>query len=322
MAALFISSMLFLPVQADVQLAQFEDVIIDPIQIKATMTYDGVTTLYIRARAINQGPSSIATLSFRIESHDVAIIDSQVNGTDTNSTVVFQERYSEVVVNLLTTLDGNESAWIELTIETTGFQTDSTLSLDSTTLYADFSFYIRPMIEYANLTFTTVLPQDAVLSRESLVPLFPSAESNYTDGASLAFVWFIDSLQVGQERAFTVRYQYPNSQQGPLGSFLYESILIAILGIFAGAFLTIGGPKVYHRIKRIGSVKFVGVTSEEEEVLAVIRKKGGSCPQKDLYTEFDMSQAKVSLILNNLEERGLVRRFREGRENVVHIMED
>ena len=66
----------------------------------------------------------------------------------------------------------------------------------------------------------------------------------------------------------------------------------------------------------------MGVTSEEEEVLEVIRQKGGSCPQKDLYTEFDMSQAKVSLILNNLEERGLVRRFREGRENVVHIMED
>ena len=54
----------------------------------------------------------------------------------------------------------------------------------------------------------------------------------------------------------------------------------------------------------------------------MIRQKGGSCPQKDLYTEFDMSQAKVSLILNNLEERDLVRRFREGRENVVHIMED
>jgi uncharacterized membrane protein len=35
-----------------------------------------------------------------------------------------------------------------------------------------------------------------------------------------------------------------------------------------------------------------------------------------------MSQAKVSLILNNLEERGLVRRFKEGRENMVHLMED
>ena len=75
-------------------------------------------------------------------------------------------------------------------------------------------------------------------------------------------------------------------------------------------------------MRRIGKVRFIGVTTEEEEVLEVIRQKGGSCPQKDLYTEFDKSQAKVSLILNNLEERGLVRRFREGRENVVHIMED
>ena len=178
------------------------------------------------------------------------------------------------------------------------------------------------MTELANFTFTAVLPQDAFLSRESVVPVFPSADSNFTDGASLAFVWFTDSLQVGQENVFIIKYQYPNLQTGPLGSFFVEGVIIAILGIIAGIAITIGGPKIYQRIRRIGSIKFVGVTSEEEEVLEVIRQKGGSCPQKDLYTEFDMSQAKVSLILNNLEERGLVRRFREGRENVVHIMED
>jgi len=178
------------------------------------------------------------------------------------------------------------------------------------------------MTELANFTFTAILPQDALLSRESVVPLFPASDSNYTDGASLAFVWFTDSLQIGQERVFIVKYQYPNAQPGPLGSFFFEAIVIALLGIVSGIALTIGGPKIYQRIKRIGTVRFVGVTSEEEEVLEVIRQKGGSCPQKDLYTEFDMSQAKVSLILNNLEERGLVRRFREGRENVVHIMEN
>ena len=85
--------------------------------------------------------------------------------------------------------------------------------------------------------------------------------------------------------------------------------------------MTFFGPKILYRLRRIGKVRFVVVTSEEEEILEVIRQRGGSCPQKDLYTEFDMSQAKVSLILNNLEERGLVRRLREGRENVVHIME-
>jgi uncharacterized membrane protein len=65
----------------------------------------------------------------------------------------------------------------------------------------------------------------------------------------------------------------------------------------------------------------VGVTSEEEEVIEIIRRKGGSCSQKALYTGLNLSQAKVSIMLNNLEERGVVRRFREGRENMVYLIE-
>ena len=322
MTALFLTSMLFFPVQGDVQLAQLQDVILDPVEIKVTMTQEGVTTLNLRARAINQGSTSITSLSFRIDSLNVEILDSEVNGSATTSSSILQDRYTEVIVSLSTPLEENDTVWVELNIEATDFQSDPNIGFDSTKYYGDFSFYIRPITEIANFTFTAILPQDALLSRESVVPVFPAADSNFTDGASLAFVWFIDSLQVGHEKVFIIQYQYPNAQPGPLGSFFIEAIIIAILGIISGVVLTIGGPKLYQRIKRIGTVKFVGVTSEEEEVLEVIRQKGGSCPQKDLYTEFDMSQAKVSLILNNLEERGLVRRFREGRENVVHIMED
>ena len=321
MAALVLTSILFLPVQGDVQLAQLEDVFLDPVQIKAIMTQEGVTILNIRARAVNQGSTSISTLTCRIDSLEVEVIDAQVNDTLTTPNSIRQDRYTEVIISLPTPLEENDTAWVEFTIESTDLQSDPIVSLDSTRYLAFFSFYIRPMTNIANFTFTAVLPQDALLSRESVVPVFPSANSNYTDGASLAFVWFTDSLQIGQEKVFTIQYQYPNTQPGPLGSFLVESIVIAILGIIAGIALTIGGPKFYQRVRRIGIVRFVGVTSEEEEVLEVIRQKGGSCPQKDLYTEFDMSQVKVSLILNNLEERGLVRRFREGRENVVHIME-
>ncbi|MFW9797904.1 MAG: helix-turn-helix transcriptional regulator [Candidatus Thorarchaeota archaeon] len=321
-ASFVLASMLFLPVQGDVQLAQFEDVILDPMEITATMRYDGITTLNLRAQATNLGSSSITSLSFRIDSLDVEIIDVQVDDTDASSSSLLQQRYTEVIVSLPASLEENESVWVELDLELSDLQSNPEISLDSTKYYVDFSFYVRPLTEIANFTFTAVLPQDAVLSRESVVPLFPAAQSNYTDGDSLAFLWFTDSLQIGQERVFIVKYQYFNTQSGPLGTSLLLFVAIAVLGVIGGVVLTIGGPKVYHRIKRIGQVKFVGVTSEEEEVLEVIRQKGGSCPQKDLYTEFDMSQAKVSLILNNLEERGLVRRFREGRENVVHIMED
>ena len=306
------------------QLAQTSDIILDPIEIKAWMFQNGTTTLDLRARAVNQGLGTVTSLSFRIDSLEVTIIDAFVDNTASSSSIIVLDRYTEVIVSLPQPLEENESVWIDLTLESTDFQSDlvAGTGLDLTRVRSDFIFYIRPLIEFANFTFTAVLPQDAMLSRESVVPLFPEPYSNFTDGATLAFVWFTQSLQPGQERVFIIKYQIPTDESGTPQSFFVESIVIALLGIVSGIVLTLGGPKLYYRIRRIGTVRFVGVTSEEEEVLEVIRAKGGSCPQKDLYKEFDMSQAKVSLILNNLVERGLVKRFREGRENVVHLMEE
>jgi uncharacterized membrane protein len=321
-AAVMLTSILFHPVQGDVQLAQVEDIILDPVQIKATMTQEGITTLNIRARAINLGSSSIDSLSCRIDSLEVVTISAQVNNASTTLSSIRRDRYTEVIVSLPTPLEENQTAWMDITVESTDLQEEPITSIDSTRYIGEFTFYVRPMTNVTNLSFTAVLPQDALLSRASVVPIFPAADANYTDGASLAFVWFTDSLLIGQEQAYIIKYQFPNPELNPLDSFVLESIVIAVLGVIGGILLTMGGPKVYSRLRRIGRVKFVGVTSEEKEVLEVIQQKGGSCPQKDLYTEFDMSQAKVSQILNNLEERGLVRRFREGRENVVHIMEE
>lgn len=81
-------------------------------------------------------------------------------------------------------------------------------------------------------------------------------------------------------------------------------------------------PWVLHAVRRLRHVRYVGITREEQELLSVIERKGGSCPQKVLSVELDMSQAKVSMLLKNLEERGLVRRFRDGRENMVHLMNE
>ncbi len=319
-----IASLLILPIQGEFVTAQSTGLIMDPIDIKATMAMDGTTTIEVRARTINKGLGAVESLSFRIDSLNVFVITSLVNNTVSISNAIPHERYTEIAISLPQPLDVNESVWIDLQLQATDLQSEPVegSGLDLTRIRSDFIFYIRPLIEYANFTFTAVLPQDAMLSRESVVPLFPEANSNYTDGATLAFVWFTQSLQPGQEKVFIVKYQVPTDTTGPLQSTILESIIIAVLGVALGIILTLVGPKLLARIRRIGKVRFVGVTTEEEEVLEVIRAKGGSCPQKDLYTEFEMSQAKVSLILNNLEERGLVRRFREGRENVVHIMED
>lgn len=314
-------SLIAIPVQSNVTIAQTSDVLLDPISIEAVMENNGLTTVTVNARMTNLGASSVDTLSFRIDSLEVLVTLVKVGGVSTSTTIIDYDRYTEIIVNLGQTLESNESVWVELGMLAADFQSDYFLGIDQTKLIGDFIFYVRPATSLANFTFTAILPAEAILSQESVVPIFPDSVSNYTDGSSLAFVWFTNSLEPGQERVFIIQYQTPNYAVAPAPSFFVEFIVVALLGVLLGIILAVFGPRILYRLRRIGKVRFIGVTSEEEEVLEVIRQKGGSCPQKDLYTEFDMSQAKVSLILNNLEERGLVRRLREGRENVVHIME-
>ncbi|MFW9871042.1 MAG: helix-turn-helix transcriptional regulator [Candidatus Thorarchaeota archaeon] len=324
LTAFVIASLFILPVQGEFVTAQTTGLIIDPIDIKATMNSDGTTSVDVHARVVNLGSTAITSINFHIYSLEVTVIQASVNETISSFSTVLLNRYTEINIALSQPLDVNESVWFDIAMISTDLQSepDEGSGLDPTRLQSAFVFYINPSIDFANFTFTAILPQDAMLSRESVVPIFPNTNLNFTDGDSLGFVWFIESLQSGQISYFTIQYQIPNDDLVSVQSDLLSAIIIALLGIMVGIILTLGGPKFYQRVRRIGKVRFVGVTTEEEEVLEVIRAKGGSCPQKDLYTEFEMSQAKVSLILNNLEERGLVRRFREGRENVVHIMED
>ena len=64
------------------------------------------------------------------------------------------------------------------------------------------------------------------------------------------------------------------------------------------------------------------ISSQEQEILDLLGVRGGSCPQREIYEELDMSQSMTSMMLTSLEGRGLIRRLRSGRENIVHIMED
>jgi len=298
---LIIASIAVLPVQSNAIVAQATcDVLLDPIHIEAVMDNDGLTTVSVQARMTNLGATPVDTLCFRIDSLESIVTLVMVNGSSTSAAVIDQDRYTEIIVDLELTLETNESVWIELGILASDFQSDYVIVNDPTKLVGSFIYYIRPLTSLSNFTFTAILPSEAMLSQQSLGPLFPETDSNYTDGSSLAFVWFTESLEPGQERVFIIKYQTPNYEAAPVQSFLVQSIVIAFLGVLLGIVLAMFGPKVVYRLRRIGKVKFIGVTNEEEEVLEVIRQKGGSCPQKDLYTEFDMSQAKVSLILNNL----------------------
>lgn len=53
------------------------------------------------------------------------------------------------------------------------------------------------------------------------------------------------------------------------------------------------------------------------ELYALIIKKGGRVTQKDLRGEMKCSEAKVSLMLDDLEDRGYIKKIKKGRSNII-----
>lgn len=58
------------------------------------------------------------------------------------------------------------------------------------------------------------------------------------------------------------------------------------------------------------------------EVLAIIEKNGGRITQLDLRRLLPYSEAKVSLIISDLESRGLLKKIKKGRGNVLILNRD
>ncbi len=54
-----------------------------------------------------------------------------------------------------------------------------------------------------------------------------------------------------------------------------------------------------------------------KELYDIILKKGGRITQKDLRKEVIYGEAKVSLMIADLEDRGLIKKIKKGRSNII-----
>lgn len=59
-----------------------------------------------------------------------------------------------------------------------------------------------------------------------------------------------------------------------------------------------------------------------KEIMDLIRANGNRITQRDLRKKSPYSESKVSLMLSDLEERGLVEKFKRGRGNIIRIPDE
>jgi uncharacterized membrane protein len=76
--------------------------------------------------------------------------------------------------------------------------------------------------------------------------------------------------------------------------------------------------KVTEKVKEIiREIREVSISEELRKIMEFIETEGGRTTQKDIRKQFPYSEAKISLMIDELEAKGLVKRVKKGRGNLI-----
>jgi len=88
-------------------------------------------------------------------------------------------------------------------------------------------------------------------------------------------------------------------------------IIVLIIAVVIFYFLKKEKPEI-----KVG-IEDVLEDDEAKKYLEFIKKQGGRVTQKDIRKNFPMSEAKISLVITELEHKGKVEKIKKGRSNII-----
>ncbi|MBI4018728.1 MAG: hypothetical protein HY364_00555 [Candidatus Aenigmarchaeota archaeon] len=183
-----------------------------------------------------------------------------------------------------------------------------------------FSHRFNVPVPAKHYTAKIELPVGAALVSEEklqgtgLLPFEPvwTGEDNKTssrgsDGRTIYVSWSIDNAKVGEGIDARVIYE---SFDGGLQALAFIMILIIVIIIGAAAFLI--RRKNYKHVLPI-------LTEPERKTMEILLREGKSVDQRTIIKELDYSKPKVSRLVHDLQERGLIELERKGRNNLLKL---
>ncbi len=93
-------------------------------------------------------------------------------------------------------------------------------------------------------------------------------------------------------------------QDAPVTSWLIWLFVFAVLAFVA------------YRVSRPRKI-VREVADDLQRILEFVEKEGGRTTQKDIRKNFPYSEAKISLMIDDLEAKGLLKRIKKGRGNII-----
>lgn len=166
-----------------------------------------------------------------------------------------------------------------------------------------FSYYVKFNQPVGYFYARLYIPKGyAILS-----PIVPSPDKVESSGNALVLEWKKQEVRAGEEFYFIAGFSGEVSNEFPMLYFVVP-VLIAFVGGFLAGILYKGREK-----------STVDLRSDEEKVINILRE--GPMYQSELVKRLGFSKAKVSLLLKDMEKKGLIERIKEGRTYLVKLKE-
>lgn len=172
-----------------------------------------------------------------------------------------------------------------------------------------FSYQHDVITPTSRLRLYIVLPEGrGLVQEEATTPFFPPTATVGSTGRRISLEWDETGLELGKTYLFTATYEKVISD---LTSLVLALSALGLAG-FASAW--------YRKRSQVKTVLSV-LKPDEKKVMDIIMDEKNGCNQKKVVRDTDFSKAKVSRIIADLENRGLIEKERKGRANIIKMSE-
>lgn len=162
------------------------------------------------------------------------------------------------------------------------------------------------------LPLGTVLAEEARLAGTGLSPFEPEKGIEGSDGRRIFVSWVFADPDLGDNIDISIVYEIISAID--VSQLIVILILIAAVAIIAFLFLH----SRRHKIRHVLPV----LTEGERKVMEILLREKKEVDQRNIVKELDYSKSKVSRIIRDLEQRGLIDKRAKGRTNLVKLIHE
>ena len=156
----------------------------------------------------------------------------------------------------------------------------------------------------------TALVEEERLEFSGLKPFYPENGIEGSDGRRIFIRWFFENPKLGENINIIVVYEKIFSSGNEMSYYLI--FIIASIFLVSLVFLW----SIRNKAKSIMPI----LTESEREIMKIIINSKNIIDQRKIVKETGFSKSKVSRILKNLEERGIIKREKVGRSTKVKFV--